>query len=156
MYKNNFRAILIHIIIGLIIFKLFTYIDSLAIENKIKFGGFFYDAGAIFFFLLAIILYLSAGRVLSMQGNKLKDLLSVSSVSIVGLILWLVCFTITGGINTGANLNWIPFVFYTAYSFPLNVTFYLDTPFMAFIYALAPSLLMWASIQLLNRRSGAV
>ena len=156
MFRNNFVGLILHALIGFITFELFVFIDSLAINNKIQYGGKFYNYGAIFVFFFAIILYLLSGIILKKQKSKIESIFSVSSVSIIALSIWLFCFIITGGLGIGNDPNWIPFMFFTAYFFPILSTFSLDAPFSGIIFAIIPSLLMWLSMQIWQRKSNVV
>ena len=101
-----------------------------------------------------LIAYFYIGMVLSPQKNIVLNFLSVSSIAIIGVILWLICYLIYT--LSSDPLSDVPFAFLIYYSNSMGIKFLLDyfhlvddisfdNSFLqvSFMSVFIPSILIW-------------
>lgn len=143
MWKNNLIAFLIQVGISLSTYAFYSILS----EQR------FFEFGVYLLLPPYFFAYYLVGTFLNKQDNLLKDFISVSSVTIVGLFIWLgsviyVATTTSGGFIIGPEIIWFFNVFYNAFSiFGVYIFFELTNsyPLMVtslFIINFIPSLIM--------------
>jgi hypothetical protein len=142
--RNNLIAILIHLITNTIVF--FAY----GTPNSFPKYGFL---GETLIFLIVLLLYftfgyLLTGNALRYQNTKTKNITSVSSIFILGLLAWAYKFI--------ADARWLfGFFIYNYYAIPLYpifVHFHYENPLslvdLEILFSLLPALLIWVGMEL--------
>jgi hypothetical protein len=85
MLKNNFYSIIVHLCFTFIFIMIFDAANVIDGYDSIYY---------IFpvFNIVTILIYFWMGSKLSDQGSKIKNIISVSAISIIGLIFWFISF----------------------------------------------------------------
>jgi hypothetical protein len=142
MIKNNFIVIFLHLLVNAVV--LLTY----GTPSSFPKYGF---AGEILIFMLVLLVYFIlgyflTGKVLKYQDTKTKSIISISSIFILGLLVWVYKFF--------ADVWWL-FVFfvYNYYAIPLYpifVNLHYDNPHslvdLEILFSLLPVLIIWAGM----------
>ena len=157
MIKNNLKALLIHIAIGipsLIIFFFFVIGQGQPKWASVEAARNHHNSMmfiSVIVIAVAVFLYYSlAGKHLTNQGSKYKNLLSVSLVGIVGVVLWIVAFNADkiGPSNILSNSQlWERYNMYNGYSFFLIYESEVNNTYVFLISSFIPTIAMWAGIQ---------
>ncbi|QAA32145.1 hypothetical protein [Clostridium manihotivorum] len=103
---------------------------------------------------LIFIMYLLSGSFMDSKGAVLDNLKSVAIIFGIGTVIWIISVAAIGFGSISSNSNWIIYGVYTAYFLPLINIFNIKSPFVYFIAALLPTLLMWLGIELKGVISG--
>jgi hypothetical protein len=141
MKKNNFIALLCHValcILGLIL-------SILVSLPMLQHQGLFF-LGLIISFLIICGLYVVSGRFMDEQGSRAKNLLSVSSVSILLLAIAIVSSFLS--IHPTQGSEWSLYVIANLSLFSVIIGEISDTTLIvfAFLFALIPSFCIWAGM----------
>jgi hypothetical protein len=142
VWRNNIAAIVAHGLIGGVIWFLFLVLE----------GGWFSGNGtevpAVYKLLLCALgagLYVAVGLVLHPQQSAVKNLLSVCSVLIGTLLVWVYCYTVS--LSSGeAGLAWILYGLYNASLFPVMTLLPVWEP-LYLLPGVVPTLCLWAGLQ---------
>lgn len=134
---NNFKALMVHIIIGIITFLTYA-VSSRFNNNRIT----------ICIFIFALTMYLLSGFFFENLGSKIRNLKSVSLVFILGVLIWTISIITIGLGRIGANPYWGVYCFYNSYFSPIMCDFGVEDPFINLFTSLIPSILIWLGIEL--------
>jgi hypothetical protein len=157
LIKNNLKSLLIHIAISipsLIVMFFFIigqgqpkWASEEAARNHHNSMMFI----AVIMIAVAVFLYYSlAGKHLTNQGSKYRNLLSVCLVGILGVGLWVVAFNADrmGPSNILSNSNlWERHNMYNGYSFFLILESEINNAYVFLISSFIPTIAMWVGIQ---------
>ena len=155
MIKNNLKSLLIHIAISIpSLIVMFFFVmgqpkwASEEAANKHHISMMFI---AVIMIAVAVFLYYSlAGKHLTNQGSKYRNLLSVSLTGIVGVVLWIVAFNADkiGPSNILLNSHlWERYNMYNGYSFFLIHESEINNAYVFLISSFIPTIVMWVGIQ---------
>ncbi|MCP8967663.1 hypothetical protein [Ectobacillus ponti] len=148
MWRNQGTALLLHAVIGMLIWFGAGAAMELLIRLRIAADG-LSDYIFLFFCLVGLLFYYWAGkRYLRKLSTKQENLLSVSLVSIIGILLWGSCYFFTDG-----GFAWVPYMLYNAALYPLITLFPADGEAFFVIVAFLPSLVFWLALQRQERRT---
>jgi drug/metabolite transporter (DMT)-like permease len=145
MTRNNRMAILIHVILCFVGFLFALLTDRTFLQNDHR------QLLYVLYGLLLIIiccLYIGLGRgLLKHQGSKLRNLLSVSSVSIILLVLAILC-SFVFSLHPTQNVGWALYLF-ANFSSGFLLSGQPDNVFLllAFVFACIPSVCLWLGIK---------
>lgn len=154
MISNNFKAILIHIIVNAISFFLYftfnikagiaDYATPKAYQNHMD----FMMAISVAIIVMAIILYYVGGRLLlKNQGKLTRNFLSVSSVAVIGIVWWFVIYPISK-LDAFSNANvWQTYSIYVSYMLSLVDNAKNDMPLLLLMSTIVPSIVMTFGIK---------
>jgi hypothetical protein len=151
MIRNNITALFIHAFTGI----LFWFLSGVITDLMINWGIFHeYITNGVFLLvsIIGLLCYHVLGKLfLATQLNNWKSLLSVSCVSIIGLLIWIYCAFFTDG-------GWA-WLFYGIY----NATFY---HLMSFVpsgsawgiiwISLLPSFILWLGMKKKKKRNNEI
>ncbi len=149
MISNNFKAILIHIIVSAISFFLYftfnikagiaDYATPEAYQNHMN----FMMAISVAIIVIAIILYYVGARILlKNQGKLTRNFLSVISVAVIGIVWWLVIYPISK-LDAFSNANvWETYSIYVLYMLSLVDNVNRDMPLLLLVSTFVPSIVM--------------
>ena len=131
MFKNNLLALFAHICIVITIVFILTF------TNVSKFVS-----------LLSIVFYFFIGSIFSNRGSKLKNLLSVSVVTALGLVIWMCDFII---LESGrySELKGVLYFYYNisqSYALPSDISSTSNGLLVLWI-SFIPMLLMWLGLE---------
>lgn len=143
MLKNNGFALLAHGFLGVIVWFLFIAAQEAFHTNEplLSVINGMISLSALF------VYYLIGGRLTDL-GSKTKNLLSVSSVTVGGLLIWIYCLTVSLS-QMDAGLVWILYGVYNAALFPLMTTIHVGFwgySWISSLFALLPSLFLWLGL----------
>jgi hypothetical protein len=132
MWSNNLLSIVFHILVLVITALLFS------IGN--------YPILFLFVVLVAFFLYIALGNIiLDSMGSTIRNLFSVSSVSLIGLVIGGYCFIFPGKMG----FHWMVFLLYNLDLFGMSQAFQFEpSPLNTFWFSLFPSLSLWIGLQL--------
>lgn len=145
MLRNNFVALLIHIIINTLVFIVY------GIPSSNPRYGFF---GELSFFLTTlfcyfVIGYFMTGKIFKYFKSKVRNIVSISLIFTLGLLVWAYKFI--------ADIWWVlEYFWYNYYATPLYSIFscFHYDPFklvdLEILFSLLPVLLIWAGMELKN------
>jgi hypothetical protein len=141
MKKNNLIAIVCHValcILGLIL----SVVVTLPFLQK---QGLFF-LGLLVTFLIICGLYVISGRFMDEQGSRAKNLLSVSSVSILLLLIAITSSFMS--IHPSQDATWSLYIIANLSLFSVIIGEISDTTLMvcAYLFALIPSLCIWVGM----------
>jgi hypothetical protein len=156
MLKNNIYSISVHLCFMFIFFINYLTFD----KSNEMYGSDYYIYP--FFNIITILIYLWVGSKLADQGSKSKNLLSVSAISIIGLLFWFICYYVIAVTDTsdiglgyiGPEILWWLYFFYN--HLPVTLIVFdqfgirIDEPYfpyLAFIFNMMPSLIIWLGLQ---------
>lgn len=109
---------------------------------------------SVIIIVVAVYLYYSlAGKRLTNQGSKCKNLLSVSLTGIVGIVLWAVAFNgdRIGPSNILLNSHlWERYNMYNGYSFFLIYESEINNAYVFLVSSFIPTIAMWFGVQKQN------
>jgi hypothetical protein len=147
MFKNGFSALVIHGVIGVISFFVFTALDT-------KFAyGIASNIIAVIILLGAALAYFLLGK-FSLKNDLTRKSLSIWIVSFIGIFLWILTYFLSDGpIDVSQNVNWAPYCLYNAYSFPFMVVFNVDSSYYLLLFAIVPSVLLWLGMKHNNNQT---
>lgn len=150
MFKNNIKAFLIHGVINYLSFVIFLACfgstPKWVSEEAQRQYYFKMRLFSVIIIVIAVLLYIFLSKkFLKNQGSIIKNLLSVSSVGIVGSMLWgitLIALTIEGGISKSQSISF--YYIYISYLIPLISTSVLDYNFylISLVFSFVPSIFM--------------
>ncbi|MBM7692228.1 hypothetical protein JOC77_001655 [Peribacillus deserti] len=139
MLRNTVIAFFIHIFTGVIIWLSGNYFYDF-VFNKYQSNAVIMNSYLLCVSIIGLTVYYILGRkLLRFQGSKLKSLLSVSLVSLIGFIigLYLIIFTNDGW-------DWIMYILYNAALHPAMMVI-ANTKYALWL-SILPSLFMWMGI----------
>ncbi|PLT27757.1 hypothetical protein CUU66_22220 [Peribacillus deserti] len=139
MLRNTLIAFFIHILTGVIIWFSGNYFYNF-VFNRYQKNDVIINSYLLCISIIGLIVYYILGRkLLRFQESKLKTLLSVSLVSLIGFIigLYLIIFTNDGW-------DWIIYILYNAALHPAMMVI-ANTKYALWLSVL-PSLFMWMGI----------
>ena len=161
MISNNFKAILIHIIVSAISFYMYfmfnikagiaDYATPEAYQNHMN----FMMAISVAIIAIAIIIYYVGARLLLKNQIKLtRNFLSVSSVAVIGIVWWFVIYPISK-LDAFNNANvWETYSIYVSYMLSLVDNVKNDMPLMLLMSTIVPSIVMTFGIRkVINERT---
>ncbi|MGE6537698.1 hypothetical protein [Bacillus luti] len=142
MLKNNSIALLIHLFIGVFMWLLSNFTTDVLMDNRIFNEGIM-NVLLLFIPMLALLCYYTLGKFfLRRQSTNWKSLLSVSAVSIVGLVIWIFCAFFTSG-----GWAWIAYVVYNASFYFLMNLFPPANEWWIIVIPLLPTIMFWLAIK---------
>jgi heme/copper-type cytochrome/quinol oxidase subunit 2 len=154
MISNNFKALFIHIFVSAISFYMYftfniktgiaEYATPEAYQNHVN----FMMTISVAIIVMAIILYYIGGRLLlKNQGKITRNLLSVSSVAVIGVVWWIVIYPISN-LDAFSHSNiWETFAIYVSYMLSLVDNLNKDMPSLLLVSTIVPSIIMTAGIK---------
>lgn len=154
MKRNLVISLLIHIIIS--VAAILFYHPSSA---NCYISSFDYNTENIIFFIIMlfylIISFFLAGNILKFFDSWQQQILSVSSVAILMLIVWIICYLLDDG-RMLSHLIWIFFYYCSLPFIPVysimerfwNIPTNDTLPYWTILFAIIPSLLMWLGIEI--------
>lgn len=164
MIKNNFKALLVHLFVGIISFVAFIITHSStpkwASEAAAKRHALILTAIALAIIIVSLILYYIAGRLFfTCQGNNIRNILSVSIIAVGGSIWWiatyLICASKSGLLN---YVEWFYYSLFNTYSLSLIIDMNIDNAFILLIFPLLPSIALSIGLiekQIIKRKPSA-
>lgn len=155
MIKNNLKSLLIHIAISIPSLIVMFYFNMRQIKWDSPEGARNHHNSMMFIAVImiavAVFLYYSlAGKHLTNQGSKYKNLLSVSLTGIVGVVLWIVAFNADriGPSNILLNSHlWERYNMYNGFSFFLIHESEINNAYVFLVSSFIPTIAMWVGIQ---------
>lgn len=143
MLKNNLIVVLLHLFIGIFVFLVYGTPSSYP-----KYGLY----GETLFFIVVLLTYfifgyLLTGKVLIHQNNTFKSIISISSIFILGLLVWTYKFFASGW----WLLEFFIYNYYAVPLYPIFEYFHYDNLFilvdLEVLFSFLPVLLIWAGME---------
>jgi hypothetical protein len=148
MFKNGFITLVIHGVISVISFFVFTALD----DTKLAYG-IASKITAVIILLGAAFAYFMLGKI-CLKNDLTRKSLSVWIVSFIGIFVWILTYFLSDGtIDVSLNVNWAPYCLYNAYSFPVMVVFNVDSSYYLLLFAIVPSVLLWLGMKFNNNQT---
>lgn len=151
MIKNNMKALGIHLLLmiisGFVGSQVFIMAEWVSVEAQrahelqiMRTSYILFIAAIVFYFLFGIALF-------HKLGNLKENIMSVISIFLIGLLIWLFIIFKFGFPNESSLSNgWGLYLIYIAYAIPLTVVTKLSSPFILLLFSLIPSLAMFFGI----------
>lgn len=150
MLKNNLKAFMIHVVISFICLLIFDLAGELIYNvNTSSYKDYIHLVKALIIFIVAIFLYYTLSKKYLEKFSIKKDMLSLLLVTIIGVSLWLISYNFME--NGFLKLY---YQMYNAYSLPLFSVFNIKNSYLAGVFVIIPSLLMYIGIQCKSRSLG--
>jgi len=154
MLKNNVKALIIHIFVNVIsVFLYYMLAINVGVAEWVSEAAYNVHIDkmvmiGLVIVLMAFALYYIGGRVfLRDQGWLWKNILSVSSVFIIGFIWWLMILPLSNlEVFSKANV-WQTFSMYTSYMLTLIDYLEVDIPILLLLSLMLSTLLMVLGIK---------
>lgn len=148
LFKNNFKALLIHVFVGLL--SVVAYITFFTAQYKwnneaaYRRHELLLTAGALAVILSALLLYYFGCMLLiKSTGRNLRNMFSVSGIAVIGLIWWLCSSVLVSSKSSLMNYHtWFYYCLYNSYGLPLIHIMNIDNIFIYLIFPVMPSLVM--------------
>lgn len=157
MIKNNIIAFVFHIVLCILL----TISGMWFFNNSSESNSIF---ATILLIILAPLVYLFLGyfftkyNIFKTQNIKLKNLISVSSISVIGVMIWIFCYATVGFVQGDSGMEWIlniiyatPFITTMSILSDINI---INVFLEMFLLAFLPSILLWIGIELSVYRKG--
>ncbi|MGM9987929.1 MAG: hypothetical protein ACI35O_11975 [Bacillaceae bacterium] len=145
MIRNNSVALLIHGVLGIIFWFILDQTSTLTIHVFGWTNDFITYGIPLLITVLAISCYYFLGKFLLVsQPTKMKDMLSVSVVSVIGLFIWIYCYFFSDG-----HWDWFLYLFYNTPFWSLMQIMPSSSEHEVWIVLVAflPSIIFWLSIK---------
>lgn len=151
MVKNNLKALLVHVVISIIAWVVYSRFGGFASAKRATEEAadnhhmllFRVTIGII---IVAVILYYLAGWLLMInQGNILKNLLATIIISGIGVFLWAIAFIIDYVVKGDHSLSSELWSYYGVYNSYATFYFYeagINNPFIWLLPSFVPSAVM--------------
>lgn len=133
LLRNNLLALLLHVGLNLLVFAAFIYTKS--------------SPAVVVLTPFVTVLYVLFGRAMSPQGSSLRNLLSVFVVSLIGILIWSYCYSIS--LQPGeSGVSWIFYGMYIFWLMPLFDLVQMGAPDKwGILFSFVPSLLLWLGME---------
>ncbi|WP_409291222.1 hypothetical protein [Peribacillus sp. SCS-37] len=137
MIRNLLYSLLIHAFNGVAIWFLAGWsFDFFQNQNQVFTGSLYLLS------ILGLVIYFAFGSKFLHYLSPMKNITSLSLVSMIGIILWISCYYFSDG-----GLAWFIYLVYNAPIYPFLITLELE-PENTLLFALIPSFILWTALAL--------
>lgn len=155
MVKNNLKSLMSHIVISLLSLVVFMIFHSSAAkwasEESARRHHNFMVIISLIVICISLLLYYYSGRAFCTSGKGiLNNITSFSAIAVIGIILWIIAFSIDpigfGGNLLNSNL-WFNYATYNNYSIFFLYETRINNPYIFLIFSLIPSIAMYLGMK---------